>query len=138
MTQAPKDLLTRASLKHTPARVHVLKFFSDECGPINAEHIAKHIKDKSINLVTIYRTLKSFEEAGIIRRVNLNQDSVYYELAEHHHHHIICTGCGTLEEFETCHISPLTKSILTHSKKFKSITDHSLEVFGLCNKCSRA
>ena len=135
MSQDLSKILKESGFKVTPARLAVLGIFSNDCKPINAEHIFAKLKKEKINLVTIYRTLTSFEKAGILKRVDLHKESVYYELADHHHHHIICTDCGTVESFEECGVKKLSKNILDKSSKFKVINQHSLEFFGKCNGC---
>ena len=127
-------LLKKAGLKVTPARELVLAAFSTDCGPINAEFIHQRSGGKDINLVTIYRTLASLEAAGIIKRVDLQRGSAYYELAEHHHHHLVCTGCGTVEGFEGCGIEVVATEALKGSR-FRTVSGHSLELFGTCKKC---
>lgn len=131
------DLLKSHGLKVTPTRNDILEVFSDDCKPINAEYIFNKLKKKKINIVTIYRTLASFELAGILKRVDLQRDSVYYELAGHHHHHIICTCCGTVESFDDCDMNGFSKKVLAKSAKFSLVTKHSLELFGLCKKCNK-
>lgn len=131
-------LLKESGFKVTPTRLSVLSLFSGDCKPINAEYIFDKLKSKDINLVTVYRTLASFEKAGILKRVDLHKESVYYELAYHHHHHIICTDCGVVESFEECGVKNLSKNVLGKSSKFKTINQHSLEFFGLCKSCSKS
>lgn len=133
-----RTILKDSGFKVTPKRLVVLDLFSDNCRPINAEYIFEKLKRKNINLVTIYRTLTSFEKAGILHRVDLHKDSVYYELADHHHHHIICTNCGMVESFEECGVKKLSNNVLNKSSKFKSISQHSLEFFGLCKSCGKS
>lgn len=128
-------LLKAAGLKVTPARKHILHLFSADCKPINAEYLCRKLKKKHVNQVTIYRTLASLERAGIIKRVDLRKDSIFYELARHHHHHIVCTGCGKTESFETCGVDALSKSVLKKSPLFKTVNQHSLELYGMCKSC---
>jgi Fe2+ or Zn2+ uptake regulation protein len=129
-------VLKEVGLKVTPARMAILKAFSNDCHPVNAESLARTLSIERINLVTIYRALKSLEGAGIIRQIDLHQDSHHYELATHHHHHIVCTECGTIEGFEVCQIPQFAETVLKASKKFTRIQTHSLELFGLCNTCA--
>lgn len=130
-------MLQAYNLKSTPIRLAILNVFSKGCNPICAEDIFHALKNKKINIVTVYRTLTTFEQAGIVRRVDLQKDSAYYELAGHHHHHITCTGCGTVEGFDGCGMEKLSKKVLEHSSKFDLVTRHSLELFGLCKSCVR-
>ena len=87
-------LLTEAKLRTTPAREAILQLFSAGCGPLNAEDVYVKVKNKKINLVTVYRTLGLLEKANILKRVDLHSESVHYELASHHHHHLVCMNCG--------------------------------------------
>lgn len=130
-------ILRESGLKATTPRVAILKVFAKNHLPINAEHIYQKVKISGINEATVYRTLLSFEEKNIIKRIDLRKDSLYYELAGHHHHHMICIECGTIEDFETCKIGSISKDLLEHSKKFALIKDHSLELFGICKACDR-
>lgn len=130
-------ILKAESLKVTPTRLAILNVFSVDCKPINALYIFEKLQSKRINLVTIYRTLTSFESVGILKRVNLHKESIYYELGDQHHHHIICTDCGTVESFDKCDIGGLSNKILNKSSKFQKINKHSLEFFGICKLCAK-
>lgn len=133
-------ILKEAGLKVTPSRLAILAAFSIPCRPLNAEEISRKIGGKrgmrATNPVTVYRTLQSFSQAGILKKINLQKDSVHYELADHHHHHVVCTGCGTIEEFNTCDIDTISRNVLKRSRKFKTIKEHSLELFGTCRSCA--
>lgn|SRR3989338_11239563 len=133
-----QNILKKNGYKNTPARKVILQIFSKNKVPLNAEIICKKLaKQKiSINEVTVYRTLASFEEKGILKRVDLRKDSVYFELNTEHHHHIICTKCNEVEDFENKEIEKVLGRIVESSFKFKSIKDHSLELFGLCRMCA--
>jgi len=129
-------IIKKAGMKVTPGRRAVLNLFSTDCKPINAEFICKKLKNQKINQVTIYRTLFSFEQAGILSRIDLRKGSVHYELHTSHHHHLICSHCGIIERFAVCEIKKHSKKILKDSSLFKSINHHSLELFGLCRACA--
>jgi Fe2+ or Zn2+ uptake regulation protein len=130
------EILKTFGLKSTPTRLEVLRVFSRDCKPINAEYILITLRSKNLDTVTIYRTLGSFEKKGIIHKVDLRKDSAYYEYSNHHHHHhIVCVDCGYIEKFEDCDISKISRQILSKKTKFKIIQSHSFELFGLCVKC---
>jgi Fur family ferric uptake transcriptional regulator len=131
------NLLKESRLKVTPTRLAVLGIFTCDCKPVNAEDIFEKLKKKGINLVTIYRTLLSFEKAGILKQIDLHKGSAYYELAGHHHHHIVCTDCGDVESFDECGVKNLSSNLIKKSSKFKTIDQHSLEFFGQCKMCAR-
>jgi len=144
-----KKQLKDAGLKATPARLSILGAFSDKCHPRSAEDIydaykgagksaSKNIKKEGIDLVTVYRTIASFEEAGILREVDLRKGARYYELNGHHHHHITCEKCGLVEELDGCDAENISSKIIDKSHKFKAIKGHSFEFFGTCKACARA
>jgi Fe2+ or Zn2+ uptake regulation protein len=128
-----KKILHDARLKTTISRLSVLKTLSEIERPLTAREIHRLLK--KINLVTLYRTLASFEKNQLIKRVDLRKDAVYYELGIEHHHHIICTDCGKLENFEFCDMDRLTKKIIEKASYFNKISEHALELFGVCNAC---
>lgn len=129
------DILRRYKLKVTPARESILSIFSDECKPVDADSIFRRLKGKSIDQATIYRNLITLEKIGLIKKVDLHKDSLYYELSESHHHHIVCNKCGLVESFDNCSVDHISEDILKKSSKFKRIDQHSFEFFGLCKLC---
>ena len=133
------SLLRDKSFKVTQTRLDILGIFSHGCKPINAEYIYKTLKNKKVNLVTIYRTLMSFEKAGILKRVDLHQESVYYEIVGGHHHHIVCLHCKKVSNFDGCNEDAhlLIHKALQKNKDFDSISHHSFDLFGICKKCSK-
>jgi Fur family ferric uptake transcriptional regulator len=133
--ESVKDVLKDNKFKLTPAREKILGLFYENDKPIDVDFIFKNIDDNKINQVTVYRTVESFLKKGLIHKVDLRKNSVFYELKERHHHHIVCTSCGDVEEFDICMISKNSSLILSKSKKFKNIIDHSFEFFGVCKKC---
>jgi len=133
-----EGLLRDNGFKVTPPRIAILSLFSEKCNPLSAEQIFDTLSPK-IDLVTVYRTLASFEKKNLLRRVDLHKDSAYFELnSDHHHHHIVCNDCGKIEKFEKCVAESLATTATAHSKHFSEIKGHSLEFFGVCKSCSRA
>lgn len=130
-------LLRSHGARATATRLAVLAAFEAGCGPMSAEEVYAKFKNKRINITTVYRTLGSFEKCGIVRRVDLHRDAVLFELTEgRHHHHIVCTDCGLIEEFDECTIEKLIKGVVAKSSRFRGVAEHSLELFGKCERCS--
>jgi Fur family ferric uptake transcriptional regulator len=88
-----------------------------------------------MDLVTLYRTIASFEKSAILRRVDLRRDAVFYELNKDHHHHIVCTNCNKIEDFENREVEKVLEKIAKKST-FRSVKNHSLELFGVCSSCA--
>ena len=125
-----------AGLKVTPPRVAILHAFKKEHVPLSAQELFEAVSREGVDMATVYRTIKTLEEAGIIRRVDIRKEALCYELAEGHHHHIVCTDCGRIEDVHECHIGELVKKIVSQSKGFKNVTEHTFELFGICKDCS--
>ncbi len=81
--------------------------------------------------------MSQYYDAHIVSRVDFREGFERFEFQDHHHHHMVCIDCGVVEEFETCEAEDISKKVLRSSKKFKSINDHALELFGLCNVCAK-
>ena len=132
----PEIQLKEHGLKATTPRVAILSVLREAHLPLGAQGVHVKLSKKSgIDLVTVYRTLASFEKAGIVKRVDLRTDTVMYEMSGRHHHHIVCTDCGTVEDFNICEMDKLTQKITQKAKRFSSIREHTLELFGVCNAC---
>jgi Fur family ferric uptake transcriptional regulator len=130
-----KKILQNAKLKNTASRAIILETLLNIKQPETAGEIYKRLRKNKIDLVTLYRTLASFEKNKLVKRVDLHKDAIYYELNLAHHHHIVCTSCEKVEDFENTEIEKVLKQISAKSVKFKNVREHSLELFGICNAC---
>ena len=125
--------LKKSPLKVTKPRVDVLRVLVKSAKPMSAEDVFSALK--GVNKVTVYRNLNALCQHGIIHQVDLRKPSTYFEYPGDHHHHIVCTECGRVENFTDCNIEGIMERVLKHSKYFKHLCDHSLELFGKCNVC---
>ncbi len=139
MNKAIKGELRDAGLKVTPVREAVLEFLTRMGRPFTAKEIVAKLSPKmpGLDMVTVYRTLHSFEKEGIVKSLSLGQEALSYEVPSHHHHHIVCTNCALIESFDVCVFESVKENVLKKSKSFKDITKHSFELFGLCKACSK-
>ncbi len=133
---APKELLRSLGQKATPGRVALLEVLEKSPKPLSISGISKALKN-TLDQTTLYRALETLTEKGAVRRVDFQHDHVHYELVagKKHHHHLICQSCGAVEDIERCITEELTEELLKKSKLFASIETHSLEFYGLCNRC---
>ena len=75
-------------------------------------HKRVHELDKNISIATVYRTVKLFEEAGIIERHDFKEGKSRYEpLTEEHHDHMVCVNSGKTIEFQDPVIEQRLKEI---------------------------
>ena len=129
--------LKKAQLKSTTPRLKILHLLEDEQNKhLSAEEIYQILQQESsdISLATIYRALAQFEAAGIVIKHKFANDASVYELDRgEHHDHLICVKCSMVIEFVDDIIEARQEEI-AKSHGF-SITDHSLNIFGLCKDC---
>ncbi len=85
--------------------------------------------DAKISLATVYRTLRQFEEAGILDRLDFGDGRARYEDARRSHHdHLVDVDTGEIVEFVNQEIEALQENI---AKKYGyELVGHRLELFG--------
>lgn len=89
----------------------------------------------SMGLATVYRALDSLKLEGAIQVRTLPSGESLYSLTQTDTHHLNCVRCGNSVEMEECPVHGL-ESHLTESHNFQ-IFYHTLEFFGLCEKCQQ-
>tara|TARA_B100000787_G_scaffold162172_1_gene142613 strand:- start:457 stop:867 length:411 start_codon:yes stop_codon:yes gene_type:complete len=86
--------------------------------------------DKRISLATVYRTVKLFDEAGILDRVDFGDGRSRYESAERaHHDHLIDINSGAVIEFVDPEIEALQEKIA--QRLGYRLKGHRLELYGV-------
>lgn len=86
--------------------------------------------DSGISIATVYRTVRLFEEAGILDRHDFGDGRARYEAApEAHHDHLIDVETGKVIEFVDPEIEALQKQIA--EKLGYRLVDHRLELYGV-------
>lgn len=129
-------VLRKAGFKVTPGRKALLDIFFAHTRPLSLADVAQKLADISLDDATVYRALEAFVEARILTKVNIDHSRTYYELASYaHHHHLVCERCGVVEDVDVCIGASIEKTALENTKLFSSISHHSLEFFGTCQKC---
>ena len=89
--------------------------------------------DNKISIATVYRTVKLFEEAGILTKHDFKGGKARYEeLSESHHDHLIDVNTGEIIEFVDEEIEKLQKKVA--EKYGYELVDHKLELYGLKKK----
>ncbi|MEM9227027.1 MAG: Fur family transcriptional regulator [Verrucomicrobiota bacterium] len=128
------DVLRREHYRITEPRKAMLSVLVDAPKPLSAEELHARISQTKADLVTVYRSLESFEKAGIVQSFNLESGKSLYELVEenHHHHHIICRKCHRAEKLDFCEAEKLES--LAKALGYTEIK-HVLELYGLCEDC---
>ena len=89
--------------------------------------------DPKISIATVYRTVKLFEEAGILTKHDFKGGKARYEaMIESHHDHLIDVKTGEIIEFVDNEIENLQKKVA--DKYGYTLVDHKLELYGIKKK----
>jgi Fe2+ or Zn2+ uptake regulation protein len=128
-------ILNDAKLRATTQRVALLRTLHRARKPQSAEALAKSVRG-ALDVATVYRTLNTFIETGLVRQVELATGRALFELAGEHHHHVVCTTCNRIEDVHVCLPEEFTSKV-RKAAGFALVSDHALEFFGTCKKCMR-
>ena len=127
-----EKLCAEKGMRMTDQRRVVARVLSDSHDHPDVEelHRRSHAVDPHISIATVYRTVRLFEEAGIIDRLDFRDGRARYE--EHsgdHHDHLIDMKSGNVIEFVDPEIEALQEAI-ARRLGFK-LVDHRLELYGI-------
>ncbi len=130
-----KELRERG-LKATTSRMVFLKVLEKETKPLSTQAILKKLP-KGFDAVTLYRTLETLKEKGILSRADFQHGHAHYEIlvGRAPHHHVICKNCGFIEDVPFLEENMSQKDMRKNIKSFSEIHSFTLEFFGICKKC---
>lgn len=127
------NILKKNGLKVTPQRIAVLEAAMTLKNHPTAENIAGYIKlnDPNIATGTVYKTLDTLIEKGIIKRVKTESDIMRYDSVQEKHHHLYASDTDRIEDF---YDDALNKILDNYFKRKKipgfTIEDIRLQVIG--------
>jgi Fur family ferric uptake transcriptional regulator len=129
-------LLKATKLKRTQPRRMILAVLLAADRPQTADEVTSAIGKRCPNKVTVYRTLESLAEAGIVHRAFVDGRGRHYELADkctesQCHPHFVCTGCG-----QTHCMTGVSVPMATSPPAGFVIRRQQVRLEGLCPKCA--
>jgi Fur family ferric uptake transcriptional regulator len=129
--------MSAAGIRPTRARVSVLQELARERSDANAQAIHARLarRRKGVGLATVYRALGDLSESGVIDALPHGGAETHYRLCgEGHHHHLVCSRCHRVVELTDCNLQEWLHHV--GAKHGFEVTDHTLEVAGLCSDCA--
>ena len=122
-------------VKLTEQRKIISKIMSESQDHPDVDELYNRVSkiDSRISIATVYRTVKLFEEAGIITKHDFKGGKARYEeVSEGHHDHLIDVNTGEIIEFVDEDIENLQKKVA--EKYGYNLVDHKLELYGIKKK----
>ena len=125
----------KKDVKLTEQRKIIARIMSDSDDHPDVDELYRRASkiDSKISIATVYRTVKLFEEAGILAKHEFKGEKARYEeLNESHHDHLIDVKTGEIIEFVDEEIEKLQKKVA--EKYGYKLVDHKLELYGIKKK----
>jgi Fur family ferric uptake transcriptional regulator len=127
------DRLQGIGHRVTATRRAVLEAMSASPRPFTIEEICDAAP--GVGRATVFRTVKLLQESDVLCRLVLEDGGIRYQLARSgHHHHLVCSNCGSVQEFS----EPQLDALLERSADANGfrLEGHSLELYGRCAACA--
>ena len=121
----------KRGVRLTDQRKLVAKVMSESADHPDVDELHKRVNklDAKISIATVYRTVKLFEEAGILAKHDFKGNKSRYEQTPREHHdHLIDINTGKITEFVNEDIEKLQKQVA--EKLGYKLVDHRLELYG--------
>ena len=135
MSETIEQKCLAKGVKLTDQRKIIAKTMSDSQDHPDVDELYKRASkiDSKISIATVYRTVKLFEEAGIVAKHDFKGGKARYEeLNEGHHDHLIDIKTGEIIEFVDDEIESLQQKVA--DKYGYKLVDHKLELYGIKKK----
>ena len=135
MSQKIEKKCIEKGVKLTEQRKVIAKVMSESTDHPDVDGLYKRVSqiDPKISIATVYRTVKLFEESGILAKHDFKGGKARYEeLSESHHDHLIDVKTGDIIEFVDDEIEKLQKKVA--EKYGYKLVDHKLELYGIKKK----
>ena len=132
MSETIEQKCIAKGVKLTEQRKIIAKIMSESNDHPDVDELYNRVSkiDSKISIATVYRTVKLFEESGIVAKHDFKGGKARYEeLSESHHDHLIDIKTGEIIEFVDDEIEKLQKKV---AKKYGyELVDHKLELYGI-------
>ena len=127
-----EQLCVQKGMRMTDQRRVIARVLSEASDHPDVEEVYRRASavDPKISIATVYRTVRLFEEAGILSRLDFGDGRARYEEApEEHHDHLIDVKSGKVIEFTSTEIEALQERIAR--KLGYKLVGHRLELYGV-------
>lgn len=127
-------LLKKARVRATPQRIAILEFLRRDVNlHPTPEVIYRALKKKfpSLSPATVYSSLQTLKQAGLIQELSIRRDRISYDPIAKPHHHFYCEQCGSIFNIDiSC---PVAQKGSYNGNKVHEVQAY---FYGICSSCS--
>lgn len=126
-----------AGLYLTPQRQAIYAALARSLEHPSAEQIHRKLAPgyPSLSLATVYKTMETLEQAGLVSLVNVVHESARYDAETGLHHHLVCERCKRVEDVHDASLDGLQTPVADDVGFL--VRQHSVHFFGLCATCAK-
>jgi Fur family peroxide stress response transcriptional regulator len=127
------NLLKEKNLKITPQRLAVLEAVTEMGNHPTVDNIIEFIKKNHPNIAagTVYKTLETFVENNLVKRVKTDKDIMRYDAILEKHHHLYCAESDRIEDYYDKELNNMLEKYFKKKKiKDFNIKDIKLQLIG--------
>ncbi len=130
-----RQAAAQAGIRLTAQRLEIFRLVAGSGQHPTAEDIYSklHKKIPTVSLDTVYRTLHTLAELGLVRPLSPRSEGVRYDPNPLRHHHFVCIECGLIGDFVNHDLDALPLPVEACS--FGRSLSLQVEVRGICDKC---
>ena len=124
-------------LRMTHQRSEIFRELANFSGHPTVENVFTRVRKKlkTISLDTVYRTITTFEEYGLIKRIHILDNSARFDINISVHHHLVCTKCRKIEDFYWPDFERM--NLPDTIGDWGEIDSKHVEIRGLCQSCKK-
>ena len=136
--QQLRQLFSDAGIKLTHQRLEIFKELLSASDHPSAEHIHTRLHERlpTIAIDTVYRTLATFDQLGLVKKLHILNERTLFDINLTAHHHFICTRCKEVKDIYWSDFD--NSSLPTLVNEMGKIQSRHLEIHGVCNSCLQA
>ncbi len=131
-----QELCKRHTLSATHPRRVIYETLQSLPGHPSPEAVYERVRKEipSISLATVYKNIKTFVDAGVIREVSLHHGTLRVDPNLHEHHHLVCAECKSVMDVDAEALAPI--KLKQKLPKGFVLQRFSVDIIGLCDTCA--
>lgn len=127
----------KAGLKLTHQRLEIYREIAAATDHPSAEDLYRRIKGRlpTVSLDTVYRTLDTFEQHGLVNKVPVIKGPARYDATTNLHHHCICGKCRKIIDLNWHAVDAV--DLPPETQQWGQVTNRYVQVYGVCSRCNQ-